>query len=111
MAVNSYSTSQTTVTLPPLTAGKTYAFGIDAHVDAAAKVETQPNRSALPIGSANVVSALFTVASGAASPQIHGDAKLIRELAQPNLRCRTASHSLRSAESCLGRPDSLKSGH
>lgn len=78
-----FNTSQTSMTLPPLSAGNSYVFSIAAEVDGAANVETSPFRSALPTGSASVVSAPITISSAAAQPVIHGDARVIRRFSQP----------------------------
>jgi hypothetical protein len=83
MTVNSFFTSQTSVTLPPLSAGNTYVFSITALVDGAANIQTSPFRSALPTGYASVVSAPITISSGAALPEIHGDPNVIKRLSQP----------------------------
>jgi len=79
----SFYTSQTSVTLPPLSGGNTYVFSIAALVDGAANVQTGPFRSALPTGYATVVSAPITISTAAAKVQIHGDAAIVRRLAEP----------------------------
>jgi hypothetical protein len=60
----SYFTAKTSASLPPLQAGQTYLFKIDAILDGAGNFETQPNRSALPTSSVSVVSAPMMVISG-----------------------------------------------
>jgi len=79
----SFYTSQTSVTLPPMSGGNSYVFCITALVDGAANVQTAPLRSALPTGYASVVSAPITISSGAATRAIHGDASLVKRLSQP----------------------------
>ena len=81
--VGVFGTSQTSVTLPPLSSGNTYVFSITALADAAANIQTSPNRSALPAGFANVVSAPITISSSAAQVQIRGDANVVRQLLTP----------------------------
>ena len=56
-------TKKTSVTVPPsiLVANKTYVFLITATVDGQANMETSPHRSALPVASANVISAPITI--------------------------------------------------
>ena len=78
----SFYTSQTSITLPPLSAGNTYVFAIVALADAAANIQTSPFRSALPTGFAHALSAPITISSGAASPQIHGDSSVVRRFSQ-----------------------------
>ncbi|MGP0020062.1 MAG: hypothetical protein ACLPHP_15935 [Candidatus Sulfotelmatobacter sp.] len=78
-----FYTSQTSVTLPPLSAGNTYVFAITALVDGTATIQTSPNRSSLPTAFANVVSAPITISSGAADVVIHGDASVVKRLTQP----------------------------
>jgi len=75
-----FRTAKTSMTLPPLTAGDMYFFVIITLVDAAANVETSPYRSALPRAFAQVVSAPITISSGATTPAMRGDAKLIKLL-------------------------------
>jgi hypothetical protein len=58
-----FYTTKTSVELPPLPAGQTYAFLIKTLLDGAANFETSPNRSALPTASVSVVSAPFTTTS------------------------------------------------
>lgn len=78
-----FYTSQTSVTLPPLSAGNTYVFAITALVDGASNIQTAPFRSALPAGFANVISAPITISSGASQAVIHGDRRVIRRFSQP----------------------------
>lgn len=78
-----FYTSQTSVTLPPLSSGNTYVFAITALVDGTANIQTAPNRSSLPTAFANVVSAPITISSGAADVVIHGDASVVKRLSQP----------------------------
>jgi hypothetical protein len=78
-----FYTSQNSVTLPPLSAGNTYVFAITALVDGTANIQTSPNRSSLPTGFANVVSAPITISSGAADVVIQGDASVVKRLSQP----------------------------
>src|SRR5208282_376237 len=77
--VGIYSTSATSVTLPPLAGGNTYIFTITTEVDGVANMQTSPYRSALPTGFASVVSAPITI-SPAAAPQIDGDIEEWRSL-------------------------------
>jgi hypothetical protein len=83
LAAGSFYTSQTSITLPPLSSGNTYVFAITALVDGAANIQSSPNRSALPTAFANVVSAPITISSGAADVVIHGDASVVKRLSQP----------------------------
>lgn len=78
-----FYTAQTSVTLPPLSAGNTYVFAITALADAAANVETNPFRSQLPAGFASVVSAPVTISNNATQPAIRGDARIIERLRRP----------------------------
>jgi Fibronectin type III domain len=61
-----FGTKKTSVTVPPsmLAANKTYVFLITATVDGQANMETNPHRSALPVASANVISAPITIGTG-----------------------------------------------
>ena len=56
-------TKKTSVTVPPsmLAANNTYVFLITAILDGEANMETSPHRSALPVASANVISAPITI--------------------------------------------------
>jgi hypothetical protein len=81
-AAGTFNTAQTSITLPPLSGGNTYVFTITAEADATAKVETGPFRSSLPTGSATVVSAPITINTGALTPAIHGDRRVIAQLSQ-----------------------------
>jgi hypothetical protein len=83
IAVGSFYTSTTSITLPPLSAGNTYVFSITALADGAANIQTSPFRSALPTGYASVVSAPMTISAGAASPEIRGDASVLKRFTQP----------------------------
>lgn len=75
LTAGTYGTAQTSVTLPPLTAGNTYIFLIETRVDGAANMQTSPYRSQLPTGFATVMSGQIVVNSGASRPQLRGDAK------------------------------------
>lgn len=89
-----FSTSQTSMTLPPLSTGNTYVFAITSLMDGATNIQTSPFRSALPTGSASVVSAPITISSSAAQAQIHGDARVIKQFSQPAApRLRDPQHS------------------
>ncbi len=81
--VGTYSTSATSVTLPPLAGGNTYIFTITTKVDGVANMQTSPYRSALPTGFASVVSAPLTISPAAAAPQIDGDIEEWRSLVRP----------------------------
>lgn len=59
-----FYTEKTSAMLPPLQAGQTYVFLISAILDGLANFETRPNRSALPTGSASVVSAPIAINTG-----------------------------------------------
>jgi hypothetical protein len=87
-AAGTLNTAQTSITMPPLSGGNTYVFSITSEVDATAKMETGPFRSSLPTGSATVVSAPITINSGALTPAIHGDRRVIDRFsqAQPSSR-------------------------
>jgi len=80
----SYSATQTSITALPLSGGNTYVFAITALMDGAAKIQTSPYRSALPTAYASVVSAPITISAGAASKAIHGDARIVKQFAQPH---------------------------
>ena len=67
MVAGNYSTGQTSVTLPPLTAGNTYLFLIITEVDGVANMETSPFRSQLPTGFATVMSAQVVISAGAST--------------------------------------------
>jgi hypothetical protein len=82
-SAGTFSTSQTSVALPPLTAGSTYIFEITTMVDGSANIQTSPYRSTLPTGYATVVSAPITISSGATTPEIRGDASVLKRLTQP----------------------------
>jgi hypothetical protein len=82
-AAGIFYTSQTSVTLPPLSAGNTYVFSITALVDGAANIQTSPFSSALPTGYASVVSAPIAISSSAPEVQIHGDSRVVKRLSQP----------------------------
>jgi hypothetical protein len=81
-----FFTSQTSVTLPPLSGGNTYVFAITAEVDGTANVQTAPFRSSLPTGFSSVVSAPITISAGATQPAIHGDARVLKRFSQPRVR-------------------------
>jgi hypothetical protein len=83
LPAGTFNTAQTSVTLPPLSAGNTYVFVITALTDGTANVQTAPFRSSLPTGYASVVSAPITISSGAAQVRIHGDARVIKQFSQP----------------------------
>jgi hypothetical protein len=77
------TTAKTSVTLLPLSGGNTYVFSITAVVDGGANFETKPFRSALPSGTASVVSAPITISTSAAQTRIHGNARVVKQLYQP----------------------------
>ena len=60
-----YGTAQTSMKVPFLTAGNTYVFTITAEMDAGADMEKSPLRSKIPTAETGVVSAPFTIATGA----------------------------------------------
>ena len=62
-SVATLSTAKTTLTVPPNVVGTngTFLFVITALIDGQANMETSPHRSALPVASANVVSAPITI--------------------------------------------------
>jgi len=62
--------------------GNTYVFAITAEADGTSLIETSQFRSSLPTGFANVVSAPITISSGALTPAIHGDRRVITRLSQ-----------------------------
>jgi len=78
-----FSTAHTSISLPPLAGGNTYVVAITADADGTAKMETGPFRSSLPTGTATVVSAPMTINSGAQTPAIHGDRRVITRFSQP----------------------------
>ena len=71
-----FSTSSTSITLPPLAGGNTYVFSITADADGTANMQTSPFRSSLPTGYATVVSGPVTISSSAQTPEIHGDRRV-----------------------------------
>ena len=75
LVVGTYSTAQTSMTLPPLTAGNTYVFLMITQADGVANMQTSPYHSQLPTGSATVISNPILVNAGALAPQLRGDAK------------------------------------
>jgi hypothetical protein len=81
-AAGTFSTAKTSITLPPLSGGNTYVFAITAAADGTSLMETSPFRSSLPTGFATVVSAPITISSGALTPAIHGDRRVITRLSQ-----------------------------
>lgn len=83
LVAGTYSTAQTSVTLPPLTAGDTYVFLIITQADGAANMQTSPYHSQLPTGSATVISNPITVNSGAVAPQLRGDPKRLERFLHP----------------------------
>jgi hypothetical protein len=83
LEAGNYSTAQTSLTLPPLTAGATYIFLIITEVDGVANVQTSPYRSQLPTGFATVMSAQVTVNAGASGPQLRGDPKELKRFLHP----------------------------
>jgi hypothetical protein len=78
-----YSTAQTSMTLPPLTAGNTYFFLIVTQGDGVANMQTSPYRSQLPTGSATVMSGPIAVNSAAVAPQLRGDPKQLKRFLHP----------------------------
>jgi len=85
-SAGTFLTSQTSVTLPPLSGGNTYVFAVTALVDGGANEQAQPFRSVIPVGTATVISAPFTIPAGASTPKIRGDARVIKRLSQPQPR-------------------------
>jgi hypothetical protein len=83
MSVGTYSTAQTSVTLPPLTAGNTYLFLIITEADGVASMETSPYRSQLPTGFATIMSAQVTISGGAARPPLRGNPKELKRFVNP----------------------------
>jgi hypothetical protein len=81
-AAGTFSTAKTSIALLPLSGGNTYVFAITAEADGTSLIETSPFRSSLPTGFANVVSAPITISSGALTPAIHGDRRVITRLSQ-----------------------------
>ena len=73
-----YSTAKTSFTPFSLSGGNTYVFVITTVVNAGANMETSPHRSALPGGSASVISAPITVGAGAAPRLVRGDARVVK---------------------------------
>jgi len=60
-----YGTAQTSVNVPFLTVGNTYVVTITAELDSGADMEKSPLRSKIPTAETGVVSAPFTIATGA----------------------------------------------
>ena len=83
LVAGTYSTAQTSVTLPPLTAGNTYLFVIITEMDGVANMETSPYRSQLPTGFATVMSAQVAISGGASGPQFRGDPKQLKRFLHP----------------------------
>ncbi|MFY9845878.1 MAG: hypothetical protein WA718_10150 [Terriglobales bacterium] len=85
-SAGTFNAAKTSITLPPLAGGNTYVFAITAAADGSAQMETRPFRSSLPTGFATVLSAPITISSGALTPAIHGDRRVITRLSQPQPR-------------------------
>ena len=83
LVAGNYSTAQTSMTLPPLTAGNTYLFVIITEVDGIANMQASPYRSQLPTGFATVMSAQVTISAGTAGPQLRGDPKELKRFLHP----------------------------
>ena len=83
LVAGNYSTAQTSMTLPPLTAGKTYIFVIITEVDGVANMQTSPYRSQLPTAFATVMSAQVAISAGASGPQLRGDPKELKRFLHP----------------------------
>ena len=83
LVAGNYSTAQTSVTLPPVTAGNTYLFLIITEVDGVASMETSPYRSQLPTAFATVMSAQVGISAGASGPQLRGDPKQLKRFLHP----------------------------
>jgi hypothetical protein len=83
LVAGNYSTAQTSMTLPPLTAGNTYIFVIITEVDGVANMQTSPYRSQLPTAFATVLSAQVTINAGASGPQLRGDPKELKRFLHP----------------------------
>jgi len=94
LEAGNFSTAQTSMTLPPLTAGNTYIFVIITEVDGVANMQTSPYRSQLPTGFATVMSAQVAISAGASRPQLRGDPTELKRFLHPKgERYRfTASH-------------------
>lgn len=63
--MNVLSTAKTSLRIPPgvIAPGNTYVFLITALADAGANMESSPNRSALPVANADLISAPITIGS------------------------------------------------
>jgi len=83
LVAGTYSTAQTSMTLPPLTAGNTYIFVMITEADGIANMQTSPYRSQLPTGFATVMSAQVAVNAGASGPQLRGDPKELKRFLHP----------------------------
>ena len=83
LVAGDYSTAQTSMTLPPLTAGNTYIFVIITEVDGVANMQTSPYRSQLPTAFATVLSAQVAINAGASGPQLRGDPKQLKRFLHP----------------------------
>lgn len=83
LVAGDYSTAQTSMTLPPLTAGNTYLFVIITEADGVANMQTSPYRSQLPTGFATVLSAQVAISAGASGPQLRGDPKELKRFLHP----------------------------
>jgi len=94
LVAGNYSTAQTSMTLPPLTAGNTYLFVIITEVDGVANMKTSPYRSQLPTAFATVMSAQVAISAGASGPQLRGDSKELKRFLHPEGKrySVTASH-------------------
>jgi hypothetical protein len=65
LVVATLETGKTSITLPDLlSVNTTYVFVITSLLDGHANIETSPHRSALPVASADVVSAPITIGAG-----------------------------------------------
>jgi hypothetical protein len=83
LVAGNYSSAQTSMTLPPLTAGNTYIFLIITEVDGIANIQTSPYRSQLPSAFATVLSAQVAISAGASGPQLRGDPKELKRFLHP----------------------------
>jgi hypothetical protein len=83
LVAGNYSTAQTSMMLPPLSAGNTYLFVIITEVDGTANMQTSPYRSQLPTAFATIMSAQVAISAGASGPQLRGDAKELKRFLHP----------------------------
>lgn len=97
-----YSTSSSSITLPPLAGGNTYVFTITTEVDGRTNVQTSPYRSQLPTGFSNIVSAPITISGAATGQTIRGDLEEWNRVVKPKQNAQGRALSARPALTSCG---------